>query len=272
MRSMIRESIRLFITTLTLTLTIFAQDAKEEFLTAARKGDIEKVKAMLAQGIDVNTRSKYNATALSFACDRGNVELVRLLLEKGADPNATDSFYGATPIVWAAQKGNVQIVKMLLEKGATGKEQVVIGSAREGNAEMVKMLLELGNLTDETLGDALKQAKNGKHAAIIEMLEKAGAKPPPEPNFTVDADTLKTYVGSYKSEQGGEIVFSLSEGKLLARAGTQPSFQVKAYDKTTFAVVEVDATIKFNIEDGKVVGMTLKQAGQTFLFKRVEPK
>src|SRR5438046_1011608 len=54
---------------------------------AARKGDAAAVKKLLDEGVDVNTKFRYNRTALSFAADRGHVDVVRLLIDRGADPN-----------------------------------------------------------------------------------------------------------------------------------------------------------------------------------------
>ena len=93
-----------------------AQDLKEGFLNAVRKGDVEAVKSYLAKGVDVNAKlNNYGGTALAFACDRGYTEIVKLLVEKGADVNARDTFYQATPITWAAQRGHAEIVKTLLD-------------------------------------------------------------------------------------------------------------------------------------------------------------
>jgi ankyrin repeat protein len=62
---------------------------------------------LLDDGIDVNTTFRYGATALSFASDRGNVDVVKLLIDRGADVNVTDTFYKATPLTWASSPANV---------------------------------------------------------------------------------------------------------------------------------------------------------------------
>ena len=83
---------------------------------AAREGDIESTRLLLAAGLDVNIRSDPDAsfkgrgpafdamrsggsTPLLVATVRGNIELARFLLEQGADPNADSA--GFTPLHWA---------------------------------------------------------------------------------------------------------------------------------------------------------------------------
>src|ERR1044071_7845592 len=130
---MLSRRIALIIFTLLLPVAALAQSSNEDFFAAARKGDVAAVKAFLDKGVDVNTKTRYGATALSYACDKGHTEVVRLLLERGADPNVKDSFYGATPMSWAAPKGHVEIVKLLIEKGAKEKGDALSVGVEKGS-------------------------------------------------------------------------------------------------------------------------------------------
>ena len=51
----------------------------EELWAAARAGDTAKVTAALDKGADVNAKTRYGATALTFAADKGHLEVVKLL-------------------------------------------------------------------------------------------------------------------------------------------------------------------------------------------------
>ena len=82
---------------LSFPLVLFAQDANEDLLEAARKGEVAKVNDLLAKGANVNAKSSYGVTPLGFACRQGNVETVKVLLDHGADLNVQDSFYKMTP-------------------------------------------------------------------------------------------------------------------------------------------------------------------------------
>jgi Ankyrin repeats (3 copies)/Domain of unknown function (DUF3471) len=246
-----------------------AQEKNEEFFAAARKGDIPTVKAFLEQGVDVNSKTRYGATALSYACDKGHVELVRFLIERGADVNMKDTFYGEVPLGWALSHGYAQIVKLLLDKGATGIERALMAGVDEGNTEIVKVALEKGGLKPETLNSALRRASAGSNKEIVEQLKKAGAV---SVEVSVEPEVLKSYLGAYKNEQVGEITFELKDGKLVGKAAGQGGFRTAAISKTKFAIIEVEATVTFNLEGDKVTGFTLNQGGANFAFKRVEQK
>jgi len=249
-----------------------AQDPKaalnEQLWEAARKGDPAEVKTLLDKGADVNAKFRYGTTALFKAAERGHTEVVKLLIERGADVNVRDTFYGATALFWAMDKGHVGVVRAILPKSADGAGDVLMSGARSGNAEMVAAALETGKVPAQTLTAALVIATSDeKKAAIVEMLKKAGAQPPPE----VDAATLQSYAGKYKGEPGPEINVTFKDGKLLISApGSGPPAALMALDKTTFRPVEFDGiTLSFAVEGDKVTGVNFKQGQNTTLLKRV---
>src|SRR6476620_946386 len=103
----------------------------DQLQDAARKGDAAAVKKLLDEGVDVNTKFRYNATALFYACDHGHLEVVKVLLDRGADMYIKVTFYGFTPLALAtgpAQKKkpeHTEIAKLLIQKGAPGKDQAL---------------------------------------------------------------------------------------------------------------------------------------------------
>jgi ankyrin repeat protein len=250
-------------------LSASAQDGTEEFFAAARKGDVAAVKAFLDKGVDVNTKTRYGATALSYACDKGHIEVVKLLIERGADVNVRDTFYGEVPLGWALSRDHVQIVKLLLDRGATGIERALMSGVQGPNVEIVKVVLEKGGLKQETLNNALRRASSGGNKEIVDLLKKAGAV---VVEVTLEPEILKSYAGVYKNEQVGDLTVDIRDGKLVGKVTGQDWFTTSAVSKTTFAILEVEATITFNTEGDKVTGFSLKQGGGNFVFKRVEQK
>ena len=68
---------------------------------------------LLKSGIDANAQTvKRGTTALMIAAVGGNLDLIRLLLDNGADPELKDKF-GQTAAVLADRKGNKEAVGML---------------------------------------------------------------------------------------------------------------------------------------------------------------
>ena len=260
----------LLLLSLLLSSAALAQAPSDRLFDAARKGDAAAVKALLDGGLDVNTKFRYGATALSYASDKGHLEVVKLLLERKADVNVKDTFYGATPIIWAAQKGHAKIVEALLAAGAEGRDDALQIAASEGQLELVKVVLAAGGLKAEALSGALSAATRGKHAEIAELLKQAGAVPPPAADFQVDAETLKTYIGTYKPAAGSDFTVTLKDGKLVAGPASQ-QLTLGAFDKTRFRPLDIDnVTLTFNVENNVVTGFTLKQGTNTQLYKKVQ--
>ena len=97
----------------------FAQNLNDDLLAAARKSDVEAVKGLLAKGADPNAKSPYGATPLFFACDRGNLEIVKILIERGADVNVKDTFYNSTAVTWAVSKNQRPLSNFCSKKART---------------------------------------------------------------------------------------------------------------------------------------------------------
>ncbi|HZS09081.1 MAG TPA: ankyrin repeat domain-containing protein [Blastocatellia bacterium] len=251
-----------------LALPVYAQDINEELLVATRKSDVEKVKALLAKGADVNAKSPYGATPLFFACDRGNVEVIKVLLEHGADVNTKDKFYGATPLGWALNKGKPEVIRLLVEKGAKEKEMAMNFGVSGGHTGVVKAALDQGGFKQESLDKYLSIATRKRHAEVAEMLRKAGAKETPP--YTVDAETLKLYEGLFKNDNFS-MVFKIKDGKLVGTANGSDSVMVPVREHV-FEDDDDGSTVTFMLTDGKVTGLTLKFTNGALVLKKGEAK
>lgn len=249
------------------TATNPKQELNDQLYEAVRKGDVAAVTAALDKGADVNAKFRYGSTALFKAAERGHTEIAKVLLERGADVKVKDTFYGATAMTWALDNDHFEIVNLLLQKGADGADDVLLTGTRASNAQLVKFALDTGRVKPETLTLALATSDgNEKNAAIVEMLKKAGAVPPP----VIEPAVLQSYVGKYKGEPGPEIVLTMKEGKLFASLGRDGA-ALMALDKTTFRPLGFGGiTLIFNVEADKVVGMTFKQGQNTSQLKRIE--
>jgi ankyrin repeat protein len=249
-----------------------AGDLKDDLWAAAKKGDARRVETLLAKGVDVNAKTRYGATALSFAADKGHVEVVKVLLRHKADVNVKDTFYKATPVTWALLNGHPAIVKLLIEAGAKDLDSVLISSVALGNADVVRALLDKGKFKPETLNSALA-ATPTKSATIRELLTKAGAKITTKPAVAVAADALKSYAGTYRNDEQVEVTIALEKGKLAIKNGSQQLFALEAVDKMTFRPVGIDgATVVFQSEKGKVSAFVVKTKSATSRYARFEQR
>jgi ankyrin repeat protein len=102
-------------------------------LFAARSGDVESVRLLLAAGADVNDALPNGMSALVLAAHSGNGPAARLLLEKGADPNAAE--IGYTALHAAALRSDPDLAKDLLAHGANPNALITKGTPLRRNNE-----------------------------------------------------------------------------------------------------------------------------------------
>jgi outer membrane protein assembly factor BamB len=245
-----------------------AESKEESLLAAARQGDIAKVRELLDQGVDVNAKTRYGATALSFAADKGHVEIVKLLIERKADINTKDTFYNATPITWAYSKDRCEIVGLLLQAGATGGAGLLTGAARSGQIDMLKVVLATGQPKQADLDAARRVATKQE---IIELLEKAGAKAP-EPKAKVTAGPpLEPFVGYFKNAEAGDVEVAQQDGELVVKVDGRALMTLKHQKDDVFQPEGGSGTFEFRRKDSVVTGFVRKSdnAGDR-VFDRVD--
>lgn len=95
-------------------------------LFAAQQGDRESAEFLLAAGADVNDADASGASALVVAAHSGHGTLAQVLLDRGADPNAAGAGY--TPLHAAVLRGDVELVRALLAKGADANTPLKTGT------------------------------------------------------------------------------------------------------------------------------------------------
>ncbi|MFB0554352.1 MAG: ankyrin repeat domain-containing protein [Phycisphaerae bacterium] len=117
--------------------------------SAAFIGDLNKVKAFIGEGADVNNKNVLGITALHVAASASRKEVAEFLIVKGADINASVR-NGETPLHWAARAASREVVELLISKGADvnakdkrGRTPLSLAEQR-GHTEIVELLRKHG--------------------------------------------------------------------------------------------------------------------------------
>ncbi|HUI07688.1 MAG TPA: ankyrin repeat domain-containing protein [Verrucomicrobiae bacterium] len=118
---------------------------------AVRSNDVQRTRTLLDAGANVNAGK--NVPPLIDAAYYGNVEIVRMLLEKGATVDCQNK-HGLTPLNWAAGNGHADVARLLIEHGADVQHvsldgvPVLVDAASGGNVDIVRMVLDKGAPVD----------------------------------------------------------------------------------------------------------------------------
>ena len=173
---------------------------KMELIDAAKDGNQEEVRALLANGVDPNKTDKDNETPLSWASYEGHLEIVRELLANGADPNIMNK-NNTTPLFWSSYNGHLNIVRELLAHGADPNivdnyNQTPLSLASgQGHLEVVRELLAHGadpHIVNKDNRTPLYLASRRVHFEIVKELKikpEVFMAPNPSSSRLVESDS-----------------------------------------------------------------------------------
>ena len=161
-------------------------DLPAQLFEAAEKGQLQRVTDLLSGGVDVNAKNSDGGTALMLAAYGGHPEVVRLLLEKGADVNvAMDVRDRATALMVAASMiYNGEVLKLLLENGSidvnvagSDGQTALMYAAGWKEWETVSLLLAHPQIdVNKTDSAGLTALDHAKGSQVKKLLKDAGAK------------------------------------------------------------------------------------------------
>jgi hypothetical protein len=148
-------------------------------MMAAQEKQAATAQLLVDRGANVNTRDDSGATALSIAAGKnGSVEMVRYLIDKGADFQSPDN-YNFTPLYRADQADDAEIEALLRER--TGAAAAVNGPAArpaeaspaEAAADVLAYDCDVMLATVSLVIDTLEQAGTG-NAMPCALLDTIG--------------------------------------------------------------------------------------------------
>jgi serine/threonine-protein phosphatase 6 regulatory ankyrin repeat subunit B len=177
-------------------------------IVAATKGHDEAAAWLLEHGADVLLHTDNGARALDMAAEGGRLALVQMMLERDATLLDMPGYVGRTALYAAVCGGHAELVKRLLERGADPAKRCDNGAraldtvAELGNLSMVRLLIERDAALTDLPGwedrTALVAAVVAGHAEVARWLLDQGADPAkPAGNGTrpLDAAAERGYLG-----------------------------------------------------------------------------
>ncbi|MDT0270302.1 ankyrin repeat domain-containing protein [Streptomyces sp. DSM 44915] len=162
---------------------------EQRLMAAVTEGDQAAVRGLLASGAAVDERfpvlNGFNDlhTPLLVASRDGHTEIVRLLLDAGADVNATEPTFGAVPLHKAVYNGHADITRILVERpgidldfqGATNGYSPLHDALWHGYEECARVLMAAGARTDlvghdgKTPLDVATESFGAEHPLVREL-------------------------------------------------------------------------------------------------------
>lgn len=255
-------------------------DRGAEIIAASQRGDIPAVRALLAAGVAVDSKSTYGATPLFFAADKGNRELAALLLEAGASVEVVDTFYQATPLQWVLFKARDSephraVLRLMLPRAAKGGDSVDAALAlgvQSGDLELVGLALA-AEATPKARRSALAAARTAGAEAVVAVLEPATPALEGEA-FALAAEARPAYLGEYASAEAGfglQIVEGAGDGSFQMTVPGQEPMVLEPVSAELFEVRGVPGlALRFAPTDGTISSVTVVQGErETVLPRRV---
>lgn len=148
---------------------------------------IPVIDALLDSGVDIDTQDPFCFTCLHHACEKGNLKLVKFLVEHGADLNIESVCGYPINLCWPTKEG-ISIAKYLINKGAdlhranseSQIEPLLHMAIKSGDSDFVNLILKEGidpNVKDSKCRTPLHVACDKGLSDIIRLLVDKGAKP-----------------------------------------------------------------------------------------------
>ena len=251
-----------------------SQAANESLWEGSRAGDTTRITAALAQGADVNAKSRYDVTPLIFAAGNGRLDAVKLLLSRGADVNAQDTFYRGRAADMAIANGYIDVAVLLVQSGSDA-DSALVGGVQSNSEALIRAALA-GKVTRQGLQSAVAMAGTMKRDSLVPLIKGALDKLPPEtaaPAFVVDAAVLPKDVGTYRDAGSGlTMTVTLNDGTLMSQVTGQPAVRLVPSAADVFRITEVNATLTFAGRGGLIESVDLVQGPASISLARMTPE
>ena len=175
--------------------------------------DVKFVAVLRDAGANLLAWSSYGQSALICAAAEGPVEVVKMILAAGADPNEQERLFGMTPLHLAALRNHAAVLTLLLRAGGCTSlrdddgRTALMCAAGSGSVDAARVLLPSCSVSDRS--EALRVATKNASLRMAKLLLAAGADP-----LEKDPDGTSALSLAWASKKAPGIV------KLLANAAS----------------------------------------------------
>jgi outer membrane protein assembly factor BamB len=239
---------------------------------AARRGDRAAVVALLDRGVDVNARSRYGVTALGFAAGEGQLDVVRLLVDRGADLQIADSFYSSRAIDFAIRAGHADVALFLLSRGSKGAAGALNFGIRTRNVALVEAALATDEIDAAGLSNASTFADRQGGSDIAALVKKAAASKPAivPPAIALEPSALSSFEGRYINPATGAIVtVAIVNRALRLTAPGESTVDLEAVEARQFRASNApELTVVFGGRGGIVEAMIISRGTTAVRYAR----
>jgi ankyrin repeat protein len=213
---------------LLMAITAHAQETGTPFYQAIRGNDLGAVRA-LVQKSGVDAKDSRGTTPLMYAAAVGSLDVMKMLMEGGADVNAKNTF-DATALMWAA--GDIDKVRLLLSKGADvkakskiGRTPLLLAAFHDGASEIVRLMIDHGAdvmARDKDGASGLEAAASVNDSESVRLLLSKGA----DANAKDAANLTPLLQAAWNGDRNAEVVKLLLEHGASSGEGTNGGFAV----------------------------------------------
>lgn len=224
-------------------------------MEAASGGHVNVAALLLERGAGINTSShEFKESALTLACYKGHLPMVKFLLKAGADQeHKTDEMH--TALMEASMDGHVDVAKLLLDSGAQVNmptdsfESPLTLAACGGHVELAQLLISRGAALEEVNDEgytAIMEASREGHEDMVQLLIQKGCSVNAKTEETQETALTLACCGGFL-----EVVEQLVEGGAKIELGSSTPLMEAAQE----GQIEV---VKYLIEKGADVKATTK--------------
>lgn len=232
---------------------------------AVEGGDLNKARAWLDEGLDPEFQSDPLGSGLMIAAWSGNIEMMALFVERGANPRRANR-NGEQPLQLAAWNGHLAAVKWLLDHGAAlnreGKQWGALHYAVfNGHDALAKFLIERGaevNAPSPNGSTPLMLAAREGREELTRVLLESGADRRAQNDW---GDTSLTMAMRYDHYQLGKMISSPEEFAIAVKAPKE-SFGVAS--RSTSAPSEIEELLR-KIREAEAEGRSSDELQQQLM-------